>query len=135
MKLKRILVVTLLGAFLGFGQYSIAQVGQHSNVHAAFPEIHDWNSLRIILSRSPCYGRCPTYDVEIHGDGTVLYNGKANVATKGRHTAKISRASLEELVDTFRKADYFSLSGMCLALRIIRLMRLPSLLMDSVHVS
>ena len=61
------------------------------------------------LSRSLCYGRCPAYKIEIHGDGTVLDDGKVNVAHKGRYTAKISYASLLELVDFFRKANYFSL--------------------------
>ena len=61
------------------------------------------------MNRSACYGRCPTYEIEIRGDGTVLYDRKANVATKRRHTGKISHAALVELVDAFRKADYFSL--------------------------
>jgi hypothetical protein len=107
---KWISLATLLGASLGFGQNSMAQADQRPNVHATFPEIHDWNTLRITLSRGGCYGRCPIYEVEIHGDGTVSYDGKANVATKGRRTATISHASLKELVDFFRKADYFSLS-------------------------
>ena len=105
-----VLLATFLGASLGFGQNSRAQADQHPDAHVAFPEIHDWNSLRITLSRSPCYGRCPTYEIEIHGDGTVVYDGKENVATKGRRTAKISHASMVELVDVFRKADYFSLN-------------------------
>lgn len=110
MNLAWILLATFLGASFGFSQNSSKQADQHPDVHVAFPEIHDWNSLRITLSRSPCYGRCPTYEIEIHGDGTVVYDGKGNVATKGRHTAKISHASLMELVDVFRKADYFSLN-------------------------
>jgi len=75
-----------------------------------FPEIHDWNSLRIALHRSGCYGKCPAYDLEIHGDGTVFYDGKANVKIKGKRTGKISQASMSELVDVFRKAGYFSLA-------------------------
>ena len=98
MNLKWILMATLMAASLGFGQNSRAQVDPHPNVNAAFPEIHDWNTLRITLSRSGCYGRCPAYKIEIHGDGTVLYDGKANVAHKGSHTTKISHASLMELV-------------------------------------
>jgi len=89
---------------------AILPIRKRSEVYIPFPEIHDWNSLRITLSRSGCYGSCPTYEVEIHGDGSVLYDGKANVATKGRHTGKISHASLMELVGAFRKADYFSLA-------------------------
>jgi hypothetical protein len=105
--LKWTLFAFVLGAPLGFAQNIKPKV---SEVHVAFPEIHDWNSLRITLSRSGCYGSCPTYEIEIHGDGTVLYDGKANVGTKGRHVAKISHASLVKLVDAFRKADYFSLA-------------------------
>jgi len=101
----------LLGAPLGFGQDSRPQVGPPRSAHVPFPEIHDWKSLRITLHRGACYGKCATYEIEIHGDGTVLYEGKANVAIKGTQTGKISHASLVELVDVFRKADYFSLDG------------------------
>lgn len=110
MNCRWILLATFLGAPLAPPQNSRAQVVDVRTSVAAFPEIHDWNTLRITLSRSSCYGKCPTYELEIHGDGTVLYNGKANVATKGKRTAKISHASLVELVDFFRKADYFALN-------------------------
>lgn len=106
MKTKWILLATLLAASLGFGQDS---TGPSSTGSGAFPEIHDWNTLRITLSRGGCYGRCPVYKIEIHGDGTVLYDGTMNVAHKGKRTAKISQASLVELADFFRKATYFSL--------------------------
>jgi hypothetical protein len=99
-----------MSASLGFGQNSGAQMEPHPNVNAAFSEIHDWNTLRIILSRHGCYGKCPTYEVEIHGDGTVSHDGKFNVAAKGKHMAKISHGSLVELVNFFRKSNYFSLS-------------------------
>lgn len=89
---------------------AILPSGKYSAAHSPFPEIHDWNSLRITLSRSGCYGTCSAYEVEIHGDGTVLYNGHSNVGTTGRKTIEISQASLVKLVDAFRKADYFSLA-------------------------
>jgi uncharacterized protein DUF6438 len=107
MKSTWILLITLVTASLAFGQDSM---GLSSTRNAAFPEIHDWSTLRITLSRSGCYGRCPVYKIEIHGDGTVLYDGTINVAHKGRHTAKLSHESLVELVDFFRKANYFSLN-------------------------
>lgn len=109
MKFKLILIANLMGLSSAFGQSSRAQPDPHPKFTAAFPEIQDWNTLRITLSRSGCYGRCPVYTIEVHGDGTVLYDGKINVAHKGKHTAKISHASLVELVGFFRKADYFSL--------------------------
>jgi len=75
-------------ACFGFGQNSSDATRPQLKVNAAFPEIHDWNTLRITLSRSLCYGRCPVYEVEIHGDGTFLYDGKLNVDAKGKRTAK-----------------------------------------------
>jgi hypothetical protein len=109
MNLKWILTANLMFACFGFGQNSSDATRPQLKVNAAFPEIHDWNTLRITLSRSLCYGRCPVYEVEIHGDGTFLYDGKLNVDAKGKRTAKISHASLVELVDFFRKTNYFSL--------------------------
>jgi hypothetical protein len=90
---------------------TILPIGELPEAHIPFPEIHDWNSVRITLSRSGCYGMCSTYEVEIHGDGTVLYNGQVYVGTTGKQKLHISHASLVKLVDTFREADYFSLAS------------------------
>jgi hypothetical protein len=90
---------------------AILPIGERREVHIPFPEIHDWNSLRITLSRSGCYGMCSTYEIEIHGDGTVLYDGQAYVGTTGKQKGKISHASLVKVVDAFRKVDYFSLAA------------------------
>ena len=83
---------------------------QRAATQIPFPEIRDWNSLRITLTRTPCYGMCPSYTVEIHGDGTVLYEGKSGVGVKGPQRGAISKAAVQELVEIFRKADYFSLA-------------------------
>jgi hypothetical protein len=90
---------------------TILPVDELAEVHVPFPEIHDWNSLRITLSRSVCYGTCPAYEIEIHGDGTAFYDGRAYVGTTGKKKAKISHASLVKLVAAFRKVDYFSLAA------------------------
>ncbi len=91
--------------------FAILPIRERPEAHVPFPEIHDWNSLRITLSRSGCYGICSTYEIEIHGDGTVLYDGQAYVGTTGKHNSRISHASLVKLVDAFRKVDYFSLAA------------------------
>jgi hypothetical protein len=90
---------------------SILPFSELPDTHVPFPEIRDWNSLRITLSRSACYGTCPEYGIEIHGDGTAFYEGRAYAGTTGKKKAKVSHASLVKLVDAFRKVDYFSLAA------------------------
>jgi hypothetical protein len=107
--LRWVLLGFFLGPLLGFGQDS-GSTGKRPEAHVPFPEIRDWNSLRITLSRSACRGTCPIYEIAIHGDGTVLYDGRAYVRTKGKKELQISHTSLVQLVDTFRKVDYFSLA-------------------------
>ena len=77
--------------------------------HVPFPTIRDWNSLRIRLERTRCFGSCPDYSVEIHGDGTVRYFGGTSVAVSGEQLGTISRKALEQLVTLFRDTDYYSL--------------------------
>jgi hypothetical protein len=77
--------------------------------HVSFPTIRDWNSLRMKIKRTTCFGSCPSYRVEIHGDGTVLYEGQAYVAVTGCHRGSVSKETVSELVDAFRNVDYYSL--------------------------
>ena len=81
------------------------------SVHRPIPEIHDWNTLRIGLQRGTCFGSCPAYDLEIRGDGTVRFEGRAYVAVTGEHKSSISREDMETLLDLFRRADFFSLDS------------------------
>jgi hypothetical protein len=63
----------------------------------------------ITLERGGCLGKCPVYSVEVHGDGTVQYNGKMFVHDEGAHTAKISQAAVHELFQKFEDAKFFDL--------------------------
>ncbi|HWA88399.1 MAG TPA: DUF6438 domain-containing protein [Rhizomicrobium sp.] len=76
---------------------------------SSFPPVKDWSSLRIRLERDVCLGACPSYTVEIAGDGSVVYRGRACVAEKGERRATISAAAVKDLVAKFRSVDYFTL--------------------------
>jgi len=90
---------------------------------AAFPAI-DYDTLRIELSRSACFGPCPVYTVSIAGDGTVTYRDDSDeegagvvhrifnrngTLVSGTHHAKIDRAALDGLIEKFRAARFFGL--------------------------
>lgn len=77
----------------------------------SFPAIRDWSSLRIVLERdSDGIHDDPVYNVEVHGDGTVLYAGVRSVAVLGEHRDRISVRDVRKLVDQFRRSDFFSFS-------------------------
>ncbi|HEY0302759.1 MAG TPA: DUF6438 domain-containing protein [Rhizomicrobium sp.] len=73
----------------------------------AFPAIRDWSTLKITLSRSMCFGRCPSYRVAIDGDGHVSWLGEANVFVQGPAGGRISQAQVRRLDEAFRKANCF----------------------------
>ena len=49
------------------------------------------NLTYIKIERTPCYGKCPTYSVELKPDGKLIYNGKANVKMLGIFDGQISK--------------------------------------------
>jgi hypothetical protein len=90
-------------------QIPVRALVEQSPKHVPFPQVHNWNSVKIVLSRTGCFGTCPSYRVEVHGDGAVLYDGGSYVAITGSHRASVSSGVVSEMVETFRAADYFSL--------------------------
>lgn len=78
-------------------------------MHVPFPQIKNLKSLRITLERTTCFGSCPAYRVEIGGDGSLVYQGRGYVVVTGEHHDHISKESLAQILEAFRKADYFSL--------------------------
>ncbi|MGF6228150.1 ankyrin repeat protein [Inquilinus ginsengisoli] len=76
---------------------------------AAFPEVTDWSSVRIRLERDGCFGQCPSYTVEISGDGSVSYKGEGFTALEGEYRTRIPQDRVVGLIELFRAADFFSL--------------------------
>jgi hypothetical protein len=82
-------------------------LGHRPAAKIAFPVIADWSTLQIRLVRTPCFGRCPAYSVEIRGDGTVVYEGEHFVEVQGVHLAHVPDATVRRLFDAFVRADFF----------------------------
>ena len=75
----------------------------------AFPEVNDLNTVQISLRRTICPGNCPSYTVEILGNGAVSFEGRDDVAMPGYQHGNISPEKIRALLDEFRKADFYSL--------------------------
>ena len=73
-------------------------------------EPRDINDVKIQLQRGPCLGVCPEYSLIIYGNGTVLYEGLANVNTSGDQRSVISQDQVRQLLAAFKTIDYFALN-------------------------
>lgn len=78
-----------------------------ARMNVPFPAVHDWTTMRITLKRTRCYGGCPAYELQISGNGDVLFEG--SFPGKLEQHGKLSRVELERLLDAFRTAHYYGL--------------------------
>lgn len=75
-----------------------------------FASIVDAESLTITLDRSECWGgQCPSYIVEIRGDGTVNFCGEAFVEQRGVRTKTIPQRDVQILFNAILDANFFEL--------------------------
>src|SRR5215469_11048832 len=63
------------------------------------------------LERTQCKGQCAEYKLAFYTDGTVTYDGKANVSKAGHWHATISRETVSRIVADFQRIDFFSLEN------------------------
>jgi hypothetical protein len=65
--------------------------------------------VRIVLERSGCFGSCPSYRVELGGNGEVLFHGDGFVTFPGDHKSSVSPLVIQCLLNDFRLVDFWSL--------------------------
>src|SRR5437899_13008981 len=61
----------------------------------------------IALERVGCLGSCPDYKVTILANGSVEYEGRAYVRSKGIRRKTISVSAVQTLVQRLRDEDFF----------------------------
>jgi ankyrin repeat protein len=76
--------------------------------HVPFPEVRR-DAVQIRLTRSSCFGSCPSYAVTISGDGSVLFVGEGSVNVEGEHRYAIPVERVDALIRQFRDGDFWSL--------------------------
>ena len=60
------------------------------------------------IKRTPCFGKCPVFTVELFNNGLVKYNGIAFVERKGNFTAKASPEFIKQIQDKALAIKYLS---------------------------
>jgi len=87
-------------------------------VHHPFPKIKDPGTLIMSLTRFRAKGS--DYRIQIHGDGTVVYDGYCQITIDGHcpfpdevlghRTSHISEEVVNSLFNQFKEVDFFSLA-------------------------
>jgi hypothetical protein len=76
--------------------------------HVTAPAIGPNSKITMRLSRSVCYGRCPSYTVTVSG-AVIIFDGDAFVSATGRHTATVDLNEVRKLAKQFVDADFYSM--------------------------
>ncbi len=62
------------------------------------------------LRRTPCFGSCPVFAVEVWSDGQVIWQGEKNVARLGTYTAHVRADWIAELMQEAEQSGFFQLA-------------------------
>jgi hypothetical protein len=69
-----------------------------------------FSDLAITMERTACHGTCPIYKLTIEGNGDVIYEGQDFVQVKGKQTASLGPAQIQDLVSAFEQAKFVTLT-------------------------
>ncbi|HNQ12369.1 MAG TPA: DUF6438 domain-containing protein [Bacteroidia bacterium] len=71
----------------------------------------DIDSLLISMERSPCFGKCAVYKMELYRSGFAYYKGIKDAPLKGYHTSMVSKDEIETFINTMEEAGYFKMEN------------------------
>ena len=80
-------------------------------IFASFNTIAQKLVTYIKIERTPCYGRCPVYSLEIMSNGKIKYEGKRNVDKMGVYNYKVSPQKVKSLFAFIEKNKISSLKN------------------------
>jgi Domain of unknown function (DUF6438) len=74
-------------------------------------EVKVENELMVSLQRTPCFGRCPVFKIELYGDGKVVYEGRAFSTRLGTHKAVASTELMKAILQKANDIKYLTFNG------------------------
>jgi ankyrin repeat protein len=78
--------------------------------HVAPPILRPNSQISVSLTRSVCFGSCPSYTVMVSPSG-ILFEGSGYVVAYGKHTDKVDISELRSLAQRFVAADFYSMES------------------------
>lgn len=60
--------------------------------------------------KTPCYGKCPVYEVEVYTDGYMTWEGKNFVEKMGNYEARISEDEVKAIKQKFFDAKFLDMA-------------------------
>ena len=63
------------------------------------------------MERTPCFGSCPVFEVNIYSNGLLLYNGKMFTPHTGCGYAIVPKVEVNRLIRDAKEAGFFNLEN------------------------
>lgn len=60
----------------------------------------------LTFERTPCFGTCPAYTMQVYADGRVAYEGRRNVPLMGKQELKLPAAVVAEMLRQAKEAHF-----------------------------
>ena len=67
------------------------------------------DSLFFSIERTPCFGKCAAYTLNVYRDGKAEYIGRSNAPRQGKYTGTVDRATMEAILAKAEAIGYFGL--------------------------
>ena len=84
---------------------------QTGNIESRGVTVGMEKNLVAMLKRTPCFGKCPSYEVKLYDNGNAVYTGFAFVQRIGTFEAKITPGFIKRLQQEAAKNGYSTFSS------------------------
>ncbi len=61
------------------------------------------------VERTPCFGRCPSYNLKIYADGFVELNGKRDLDMIGKYTTNITKSKMNAILKQAEDIEFYEM--------------------------
>jgi hypothetical protein len=82
----------------------------HKDTLKAMQPIAKRPELILSYEREACYGKCPSYFLQVYDDGTILFDGKRYTKQLGKIQLKTSKTQIAQLTDHIRQAALWQMA-------------------------